>query len=53
MRIFPGHIKSGNLIFSQGNLEEKKEKGPGKVGEFSNFPKKSCLLTGFWKFHLS
>ena len=26
MRIFPGQIKSGNFIFSQGNFEEKKRK---------------------------
>ena len=39
--------KSGNFIFSQGNLEKMK-KSHGKVREFQNFPKK---LIGFWKFY--
>ena len=31
--------RSGNIIFSQGNLEKNKKVG-GKVKEFQNFPKK-------------
>ena len=34
--------KSGNYIFSQGNLKEMK-KSHGKVREFQNFPKKMLV----------
>ena len=34
--------KSGNYIFSQGNLK-KNEKSHGKVREFQNFPKKMLV----------
>ena len=34
--------KSGNYIFSQGNLK-KNEKSHGKVREFQNFPKKMLI----------
>ena len=39
MKKFPGQGKSGNFIFSQGNLEKMK-KSQGKVREFKHFPKK-------------
>ena len=38
-KIFQVREKSGNYIFSQGNLK-KNEKSHGKVREFQNFPKK-------------
>ena len=34
--------RSGNYIFSQGNLK-KNEKSHGKVREFQNFPKKMLV----------
>ena len=37
--MFQVREKSGNFIFSQGNLE-KNEKSQGKVREFQNFKKK-------------
>ena len=38
-KIFQVREKSGNYIFSQGNLK-KNEKSHGKAREFQNFPKK-------------
>ena len=35
--------RSGNYIFSQGNLKKKKKKSHGKVREFKNFPKKMLV----------
>ena len=42
MKIFQVREKSGNYIFSQGNLK-KNEKSHGKVREFQNFPKKMLV----------
>ena len=39
--------KSGNYIFSQGNLKKKMR----KVREFQNFPKKMLVASGNFSFH--
>ena len=42
MKNFQVREKSGNYIFSQGNLK-KNEKSHGKVREFQNFPQKMLV----------